>query len=58
MNERYGDRYFEYMLRNRHEDDLPPPAYIYQIGDGTFNEIENNKFIKKLRSNRDNIYRK
>ena len=46
------------MLRNRHEDDLPPPAYIYQIGDGTFNEIENNKFIKKLRSNRDNIYRK
>ena len=36
LNERYGDRYFEYMLRNRHEDDLPPPPYIYQIGDNTF----------------------
>lgn len=45
------------MLRNRYEDDLPPPPYIYQIDDNTFNSIEDNEFIKNLRSKGYDRYR-
>ena len=48
--ERYGDRYFEYSLRNRFEEDIPPPPYIYQIDSGTHAQVESSKFIFKLMS--------
>lgn len=42
----YGDRYFEYMLRNRFEEDLKPPAFIYQIGHKKFSESRAVETIK------------
>lgn len=29
--ERYGSRYFQYILRNRYKDDIPPPPFIHRI---------------------------
>ena len=49
--ERYGDRYFEYMLRNRYEEDLPLTNYVYRIDKSTREWAEKDKFITKLRSN-------
>lgn len=43
----YGERYFEYILRNRFEEDLKPPAYIYQIG----NKFSESRVIDKIKSN-------
>ena len=48
IDERYGDRYFEYSLRNRYEEDIPPPPYIYQIDQSTHKQVEKNQFISKL----------
>lgn len=49
--EKYGDRYFEYFLRDRFEDDFPPPIYIHQIkSDGQAAVANNDKFIAKLKS--------
>jgi hypothetical protein len=42
----YGDRYFEYILRNRFEEDLKPPAYIYQIG----KKFSESRVIDKIKS--------
>lgn len=44
--ERYGDRYFEYLLRNRFEEDFQPPVFVYQIG-GQFTD---SKAIERIRS--------
>ena len=44
--EKCGDRYFQYILRNRYEEDLKVPHYIYQIKD----KMTENKVISKLRS--------
>ncbi len=47
IHERYGDRLFEFLLRDRHEDDAKPPAFIYQIKE----RMTEGRFINKLRSN-------
>jgi hypothetical protein len=48
----YGDQYFENTLRNRFEENLKPPAYIYLIKD----KFTDAKVISKLRSNYFHIY--
>ena len=44
--ERYGDKYFEYILRNRFEDDLKPPPYIYLLSGKKFSDT---KVISKIK---------
>jgi hypothetical protein len=44
----YGDRYFEYILRNRYEEDLKPPPYIYNLRS---RPPPQPKVISRLRSN-------
>lgn len=48
--QKYGDRYFEYLLRNRYEDECPPPSYNYQLDTNSHKLIEKDEFIKKLRT--------
>lgn len=49
--EKYGDRYFEFLLRNRYEEDFPPPVYIHQIKSELHARNANNdKFISKIKS--------
>lgn len=45
--EQCGDQYFEMTLRNRFEEDLKLPNYIYRIKD----KFTENKVISRLRSN-------
>lgn len=49
--EKYGEKYFEYFLRNRYEDDFPPPVYIHQIrSEVQAKNANNDKFISKVKS--------
>ena len=44
--ERYGDHYFQYLVRNRFEDDLKPPPYIYLLSGKKFSDT---KAISKIK---------
>lgn len=46
--ERYGDHYFEYILRNRYEEDFKPQPYVYLLSEQKFADT---KTISKIRSN-------
>jgi hypothetical protein len=46
--EKYGDHYFEFILRNRFEDDLKPPPYIYLVSDKKFSDT---RAISKIKRN-------
>ena len=35
LNEVYGDRFFQFNLRNRYKDECPLSPYLYQIDENT-----------------------
>jgi len=45
--EQCGDKYFEYMLRDRWREELRPPHFIYQLKKGE--EFTKNRALLKIK---------